>query len=49
MKAPGNMEMIIAVITWIAFGIAVLLHLGFWLTMIFYPAPTDVPVEFNNP
>ena len=49
MKAPDTIEMIIAVVTWIAFAIAVLLHLGLWLSMIFNPAPPDMPLEFINP
>ena len=49
MKASDSIEKIVTVITWIAFGIAVLLHLGFWFAMIFYPAPADVPLELINP
>lgn len=48
MKASDSIEKIVTVVTRIAFGIAVLLHLGFWLAMILNPTPSDVPLEFIN-
>ncbi len=49
MKVSDSTEKIVSVITWIAFALIVLVHLGILLVGIFYSSPEDVPVEFLNP
>mgnify|MGYP001820770975 CR=1 FL=1 len=49
MKVSDGTEKVVSVITWIAFALIVLVHLGILLAGVFYSSPEDVPVEFLNP